>query len=102
MKKNNTCQVCGKPCKSKFCKEHAKAAYRRNYKRKTIKFNGCDEDCAHCPYPDCLKPAYQIKSDDNFISKKEKDDLTSQQKMYTLCLGGYGGARPNTSKKFYA
>lgn len=65
------------------------------------KKGGCNEECAHCPYPDCYKPSHQIKSDGEFISKKEKETMTSQGKMYTVCLGGYGGVRPNLSKKYY-
>jgi hypothetical protein len=87
MKKNNTCQVCGKPCKSKFCKEHAKEAYRRNYKRKTIKFTGCDEDCENCPYPDCAKPSRLFKKETDSI-RKRGTDAPSQQKMYTVCWQG--------------
>ena len=88
MELKNKCRVCGEPCKSKFCKNCAKEGYRRNYKLKKVKFTGCDEDCANCPYPDCYKPAYQIKSDGEIICSKEKDHLTSQQKMYTVSVGG--------------
>lgn len=27
------------------------------------KWSGCREDCGNCPYPDCVKPAYKMKSD---------------------------------------
>ncbi len=28
---------------------------------KRRKYKGCDEDCFHCKYPDCLKPTHKIK-----------------------------------------
>ena len=86
MELKNKCRVCGAPCKSKYCKDCAKGAYRQNYKRIKVKFTGCDEDCAHCPYPDCLKPVKEIKTEN--ISKREKEQETSQQKMYTVGVGG--------------
>lgn len=65
------------------------------------KFKGCSEDCAACPYPDCYKPANKLKATRDLeigaIENRGKD----QQKMYTLELGGYGGAGPNISRKFY-
>lgn len=64
-----------------------------------INFKGCNEDCFNCPYPDCYKPVNKIKHNDTFFVSKAKGE--SQSKMYTLALGGYGGARPNISKKFY-
>lgn len=89
MKKHNTCRICGEPCRSKYCKKHAKEGYRQNYyKRKKVKFNGCNEDCAHCPYPDCLKPAYQIKSDGEIISKREKNNKRANKKCHTVSVGG--------------
>ena len=81
------CQICGAPCRSKFCKDCAKEAYQR-FKKPKVKFNGCDEDCENCPYPDCLKPAYQIRKYGDFISKREREQETSQQKMYTVSVGG--------------
>lgn len=62
------------------------------------KKGGCDEDCFNCPYPDCYKPSQTIKSDESFIIPKMSGK--SQARMFTLKLGGYGGARPNLSKKF--
>lgn len=85
MELKNKCRVCGAPCRSKFCKDCAKAAYRR-FKNPKIKFNGCNEDCANCPYPDCLKPVREIKTEN--ISKREKEQETSQGKMYTVSVGG--------------
>lgn len=28
---------------------------------KRRRYKGCDEDCFHCKYPDCLKPVSKIK-----------------------------------------
>lgn len=33
---------------------------------------GCDEDCFNCPYPDCYKPALQMKKEKNRTSGKSK------------------------------
>lgn len=66
-------------------------------KRKGV-YRGCNEDCFNCPYPDCYKPAQNMKSDESFFVSKTEGK--SQSKMYTVLLGGYGGARPNISKKF--
>ena len=64
------------------------------------KWNGCDEDCGNCSYPDCYKPAKEIRATKETATVREKEHPTSQQRMYTLCLGGYGGTGPNASKKF--
>jgi hypothetical protein len=29
--------------------------------RKGYKYQGCNEDCFNCPYPDCYKPAQGMK-----------------------------------------
>ena len=79
--------ICGSPCRSKFCKDCAKEAYRRKYNKHKVKFKGCDEDCENCPYPDCLKPANQIKKETDSI-RKMATDAPSQQKMYTVCWQG--------------
>ena len=50
------------------------------------KFNGCDEDCAHCPYPDCYKPVSLMKATGELDGILKKGNETkSQQKMYTVC-----------------
>ena len=64
------------------------------------KKGGCNEDCFNCPYPDCYKPVSRIKSDDSYFISKGETTGQSQARMFTLELGGYGGARPNSSKKF--
>ena len=68
-------------------------------KRKGI-YRGCNEDCFNCPYPDCYKPAGKMKHDSSFFISKAETTSESQAKMFTVMLGGYGGARPNLSKKF--
>lgn len=68
------------------------------------KNGGCDEDCINCPYPDCYKPAHDIKplSDITKIARCDRvGNGESQGKMYTLELGGYGKIKPNASRKFY-
>ena len=66
-----------------------------------MKFKGCEEDCFNCPYPDCLKPGYKMKPDKDLQAALQVEKLISAPKMYTLELGGYGGAMPNVSRKFY-
>ena len=61
------------------------------------KFQGCNEDCFHCPYADCEKPAYLMPPTKLRLFKVEGE---SQARMFTLELGGYGGENPNISKKF--
>ena len=68
-------------------------------RKRKKKFQGCNEDCFNCPYPDCYKPVAQMKKDDSF-SVSKRTDGKSQARMYTVMLGGYGGPRPNISKKF--
>jgi hypothetical protein len=66
------------------------------------KFHGCNEDCFNCPYPDCYKPIKEMKPlrETADISRVDKMSGNSQGNMYTLELGGYGGAKPNMSRKF--
>lgn len=35
---------------------------RKEGRWKKKRFNGCDDDCFNCPYPDCYKPDYLCKS----------------------------------------
>ena len=68
------------------------------------KFHGCNEDCENCPYPDCYKPVGEMKplrEIANILRCDRLDCGESQQKMYTIELGKYGGVRPNISRKFY-
>lgn len=68
------------------------------------KFKGCNEDCFNCPYPDCFKPVAEMKPLREIASLTRVDNLSggeSQARMFTLELGGYGGATPNISRKFY-
>jgi hypothetical protein len=68
------------------------------------KFKGCEEDCLNCPYPDCYKPAQDMKplSDITNIARCDRvGNGESQGKMYTLELGGYGKTKPNASRKYY-
>ena len=51
-------------------------------KRGRPKFQGCNEDCFHCPYSDCKKPAKQMKPD-NSIAKAIRVG-ESQSRMFTL------------------
>lgn len=66
------------------------------------KKGGCNEDCFNCPFPDCYKPVSEMECTRNtmHISRVDKESGESQAKMFTVMLGGYGGARPNLSKKF--
>jgi hypothetical protein len=67
-----------------------------------MKFHGCNDDCFNCPYPDCYKPTEQIKHEFNMRTLPfGGNESESQQRMFTLELGGYGGATPNISRKFY-
>lgn len=98
------CLICGSPCRQKYCKNCAKEAYKQNHvnsKGTGKRFSGCDEDCFNCLYPDCRKPAASFKADKD--AKKSRAVVTSESssRMYTLELGGYGGPRPNISRKFY-
>lgn len=64
------------------------------------KKGGCNEDCFNCPFPDCYKPSQKLKCDESFFVSKAVVEVESQARMFTLELGGYGGPRPNISKKF--
>ena len=64
------------------------------------KKGGCNEDCFNCPFPDCYKPVNDMKYNESFSVSKAICGTESQARMFTLELGGYGGARPNISKKF--
>ena len=65
------------------------------------RYKGCNEDCFNCPYPDCYKPTGEMKRDKTLFVSKGKREKESQGRMYTLSLGGYGGATPNASRKYY-
>lgn len=107
-KQTKSCVICGAPCYIKYCRECAKKrnleyskAYQKTYyKRKKPKWEGCDEDCEHCPYPDCLKPYSELKSE-RVVNLQETGDkfLKSQGKMYTLNLGKYNATMPNVRRK---
>lgn len=64
------------------------------------KKGGCNEDCFNCPFPDCYKPTQEMKYNESFFVSKAVVEAESQARMFTLELGGYGGPRPNISKKF--
>lgn len=70
-------------------------------KQKRVKFNGCNEDCLNCPYPDCLKPARLMRSARELEISIGDASTESSSRMYTLELGGYGGAKPNVSRNYY-
>ena len=69
--------------------------------KKRESFNGCDEDCLNCPYADCYKPVHELKSTTDFCSGVVEEVGESQQRMFTIELGGVGKNMPNLSKKFY-
>lgn len=71
--------------------------------KKGFEYKGCNEDCFNCSYPDCMKPVQQMKPtrDITDIPRVDCESGESQSRMYTLELGGFGGARPNASRKFY-
>jgi hypothetical protein len=61
------------------------------------RFHGCNEDCLNCPYPDCYKPVSQMKKsirEMTNLPRCDKEGGESQNKMYTLELGGH-------SRNFY-
>jgi hypothetical protein len=64
------------------------------------KYKGCNEDCLNCPYPDCLKPVKKMKSE-HLLDVARPSEEESVPHIFTLELGGYGGARPNISRKYY-
>lgn len=102
---NNKCKICGKPCKVKYCDDCRKKAYKQYQKechfgKKVIKYKGCNEDCLNCPYPDCLKPVKEMKSE-HLLDVARPSEEESAPHIFTLELGGYGGARPNLNRKFY-
>lgn len=61
---------------------------------------GCEEDCFNCPYHDCLKPAYLMKSgtgDKRFRvcgsrapRKGENDDKRREQDLFDEWFQGDG------------
>lgn len=57
-------------------------------KKGQTKFKGCNEDCFHCPYPDCYKPVALIKKDKT-VGKVRKP-CGSQERRFTVTLGGRG------------
>lgn len=65
------------------------------------KFLGCDEDCFHCKYSDCLKGASKMKAEKIKRRPVMRDEVRTQSRMYTLELGGVGRNMPNISKKYY-
>ena len=107
---NNRCLICGEPCREKYCAEHRKEAqkqYLKEYQKahrkgkRKPKWEGCDEDCAHCPYPDCYKPVALMQPTRETInlSEKQDEDLTSQGKMFSCELGKYNYNSPNSNRK---
>ena len=103
------CEICGKPCRIRYCEACAKKQYKENAKAKRMAnksqtWQGCDEDCFNCKYPDCRKPARDMKPirELTTICRCDKNlTCESQSRMFTVELGGFGGARPNISRKFY-
>lgn len=108
-RKTNSCIICGEPCHIKYCRECAKKknleyakAYQQKYrKRKKPKWEGCNEDCEHCPYPDCFKPVAEMKATREVINLQEKRDefIKTQGKMYSVTLGKYNTHYPNSNRK---
>lgn len=62
------------------------------------KGGGCDEDCFNCPYPDCYKPALQMKKEKTEPPIRERK---SRPHMYTVMLGGVGRDKPNIARQFW-
>ena len=107
---NNRCLICGEPCREKYCAEHRKEAlklYQKGYRlahpkgKRKHKWQGCNEDCEHCPYPNCYKPATLMKPTRETVSLREKQDeeLKSQGKMFTFEMGKYNSYSPNVRRK---
>lgn len=105
--KTNNCVVCGAPCHIKYCrecakkvnKEYASEYQKAHYKRKKPKWEGCNEDCEHCPYPDCYKPYSELKSKRVNLQETKDEKIRSQQKMYSVSFGKYNSTLPNQSRK---
>ena len=59
---------------------------------------GCNEDCLNCPYPDCYKPAREIKTEKFELPISERK---SRPHMFTVMLGGVGRDKPNIARQFW-
>ena len=53
------------------------------------KNGGCNEDCFNCPYPDCLKPTHEIRTDNSYSIPIAKGTAESQPKRCTIELKGF-------------
>ena len=100
----NKCEVCGKPCKVKYCKDCAYKVQLEQQKacrqgKKKPKYAGCNEDCFNCPYPDCLKPAQKMNRENNY-RPIQRISGESQARMFTVELGKYNSIVPNVSRKY--
>lgn len=104
-KLNKRCIICGKPCRTKYCDDCRKKAYRQYKKewhlgkRKTT-YKGCNEDCLNCKYPDCLKPANEMQSD-HLIKVARPSETESAPHMYTVELGKINTIIPNVNRSYY-
>jgi hypothetical protein len=101
----NKCEVCGAPCKVKYCKDCAYKVQLQQQKacrqgKKKPKYAGCNEDCFNCPYPDCLKPAQKMNRENNYRPIRRISG-ESQARMFTVELGKMGGATPNISRSWW-
>lgn len=66
--------------------------------RMFVKNGGCNEDCLNCPYPDCYKPAREIKTEKFELPISERK---SRPHMFTVMLGGVGRNTPNIARQFW-
>ena len=66
-----------------------------------VKYQGCDEDCLNCRYPDCYKPAQHLKSISDVAPQHVESKGKSQARMYTVELGHINTNSPNIRKKRY-
>lgn len=53
-------QHCSDECRHAYHTRAARESYRKKHSveenNTRNRWRGCNEDCEHCPYPDCLKP----------------------------------------------
>lgn len=107
---SNACEICGKPCRKKYCAGCRVEANRRKQKEwqeankkggRKPRYKGCNEDCEHCPYPDCYRPYSEMRATSEVINLQETRDekLKSQGKMYSVTLGKYNAQYPNSNRK---
>lgn len=51
-------QHCSDECRHAYHTRKARESWRKHHNPTStrVRWRGCNEDCEHCPYPDCYKP----------------------------------------------